>query len=409
MAGQTKLSAQFIKNIKISGRYYDSHGTGLHLYVRRKGSKSWVQRLRLNGKTIDIGLGNPTRISLLDARALSLNNSKLAVQGIDPRKAKAANTVIPTFQEVSDSFLEKKKAELSNAKHYTQWVSTLTNIAHPTIGHLAVSDITVDHIFRLLEPIWLSTNETAQRTRGRIEGVLNYAITKNYRTGPNPAIWKGNLENLLPKPSKVQSPQNHPALKLSDAHRWWEDLKERDGMGAKALMLLTLVASRSGEVRGMRHDEIEFFTDEVAKNKGYRGLWTIPKSRMKTKVEHCIPIIEPVYDLLNRIPRRCDLVFPSSKDRKLSDMTLSALMKRMDKSDKLGYTDKQSGRIAVPHGIRSTFRDWSAEYEKPRDATELQLAHRIGNNTEQAYFRSTLLERRAELLGDWYKFLEGQQ
>tara|TARA_R100000935_G_C2841553_1_gene171366 strand:+ start:206 stop:1435 length:1230 start_codon:yes stop_codon:yes gene_type:complete len=408
MAGQKKLTATFIKAVKVSGRYYDSNSTGLHLYVRKGGSKSWVQRLTFKGKIIDIGLGNPTRISLLEARTLSLNNSKLAVQGIDPRKAKTITTTIPTFQEVSNSFLEKKKAELSNAKHYAQWVSTLTQYAYPTIGHLDVSDITVDHVFKILEPIWLSTNETAQRTRGRIEGVLNYATTKNYRAGPNPANWKGNLENLLAKPSKVQIPQNHPALKLADAQRWWAELKQRDGMGAKALMLLTLVASRSGEIRGMRHDEIEFFTDEEAKKTGYRGLWTIPKSRMKANVEHCIPIIQPAYELLTNMPRQYDLVFPSPKGSQLSDMTLSALMKRINKADKIGYKDKQSGRVAVPHGIRSTFRDWSAENGKPREATELQLAHRIGNNTEQAYFRSRLLEMRAELLIDWHKFLEGQ-
>ncbi|AGI69016.1 phage integrase [Octadecabacter antarcticus 307] len=409
MADKKSLTANFIKTVKKPGRYYDTNSTGLHLYVRKTGSKSWVQRLTVNGKIIDIGLGSSVKLLLLEARTESLKNSKLASEGIDPRQTKVKGTAIPTFRQVTDSFIEKKKGELSNAKHLAQWRSTLSSYAHPTMGNLPVNEVTIDHIFMALKPIWLSKNETAQRTRGRIEGVLNFATTKGYRTGSNPAIWRGNLENLLPKPSKVQNRKKMPALQLLDMPRWWAELKQRDGTGAKALMFLTLVGSRSGEIRGMRHGEVEFFTNDDAAEKGYLGLWTIPASRMKAKVEHCIPIIRPVYEFLSEIPHLSDFVFPSSKGGELSDMTLSALMKRMHKSDKTGYFDKKSGQIAVPHGIRSTFRDWAGENEQPRDATELQLAHRIGNKVEQAYFRADLLKIRAKILMDWYKFLEGHK
>ncbi len=408
MSSKKSLTANFIKSTKAPGRHYDSNNTGLHLFVRKSGSKSWVQRLRLQGKTIDIGLGSLSKLSLVDAREISLKNSKLAADGIDPRRDQIKSVTIPTFRDVTVDFLDKKKSELSNAKHFAQWGSTLATYVHPKIGDLPVSDITIDDVFKTLNPIWKTKNETAQRTRGRIEGVLNFAITKGYMSGPNPAIWKGSLENLLPKPSKVQNPQHMPALQLSDVPRWWIELQQRDGTGAKALMLLTLVLTRSGEVRGMRHDEVEIFSKEEANKKGYLGLWTIPKSRMKAKVEHSIPIIQPVYDLIQQASAKSDLVFPSRLGGKLSDMTLSALMKRMHRSDKIGYVDKQSSRSAVPHGIRSTFRDWAAENGKPRDAVELQLAHRIGNEAEKAYFRTELLDIRAKILTDWYDFLRGR-
>jgi len=407
LSKKKKLTANFIKTTKQSGRHYDTNNTGLHLFVRKSGSKSWVQRLRFQGKTIDIGLGGLSKLSLMNARAVSLRNSNLAKEGIDPRRGQMKSDTMPTFRRVTDDFLDMKESEVSNAKHFAQWGSTLATYVHPTIGDLPVSEITIDDVFKTLKPIWGAKNETAQRTRGRIESVLNFAMTKGYRSGPNPAIWKGNLENLLPKPSKVQNPQHMPALQLPDIPRWWVELQRRDGTGAKALMLLTLVAARSGEVRGMRHDEVEIFSKAEANKKGYLGLWTIPKSRMKANVEHSIPIIQPVYDLIQQAPAKSDLVFPARRDGMLSDMTLSALMKRMHESDDVGYFDKRSGRAAVPHGIRSAFRDWAAENKQPRDAVELQLAHRVGSKVEQAYFRSELLDIRTKILTDWFKFLEG--
>ena len=407
MASNKSLTANFVKNAKNPGRYYDINNTGLHLYVRKSGSKSWVQRVNLRGKSIDIGLGSTSKVTLLEARTKSLENAKLVSEGTDPRKLKPKANVIPNFKTISDEFLTKKKPELSNSKHFAQWETTLSQYVHPSLGNLPVNEITVTDIFNTLNKIWLTKNETAQRTRGRIENVLSYAITKGHRDAPNPAIWKGTLENLLPKPSKVQNPAHMPAVPCIDMPRWWDALKRRDGTGAKALMLLTMLAARSGEVRGMLHSELEFFTEEEATEKGYMGLWTIPGTRMKAKREHITPIIKPIFELLHQLPRQGDLVFSGVKGGMLSDGTLSSLMKRIHASDTTGFIDSRSKRPAVPHGIRSTFRDWAAETSQEIEPVELQLAHRIGNNSTKPYFRTDILEARAKVLTDWNNFLNG--
>ena len=407
MASNKSLTASFVKNAKNPGRYYDINNTGLHLYVRKSGSKSWVQRVNLRGKSIDIGLGSTSKVTLLEARTKSLENAKLVSEGTDPRKLKPKANVIPNFKTISDEFLTKKKPELSNSKHFAQWETTLSQYVHPSLGNLPVNEITVTDIFNTLSKIWLTKNETASRTRGRIENVLSYAITKGHRDAPNPAIWKGTLENLLPKPSKVQNPVHMPAVPCIDMPRWWDALKRRDGTGAKALMLLTMLAARSGEVRGMLHSELEFFTEEEATEKGYMGLWTIPGTRMKAKREHITPIIKPIFELLQQLPRQGDLVFSGVKGGMLSDGTLSSLMKRIHASDTTGFIDSRSKRPAVPHGIRSTFRDWAAETSQEIEPVELQLAHRIGTSTTKAYNRSERLETRAKVLTEWYNFLNG--
>ena len=402
------LTAASVKTQKQPGRYYDNQNTGLHLYVRASGAKSWVQRLRFNGKSIDIGLGNPEGRTLVEARSIAIENSQLAKKGLDPRRKDGATARAPTFREIASDALLKKQDDLGNAKHRGQWRTTLEKYAFPTLGDLPVDQIAVADVSKALTKIWKTKNETAQRTRGRIEYVLNYAITMGHASHPNPAVWKGNLEHLLAKPSSITKVQNMPAIQRGDAQRWWADLQTRDGNGAKALQVLTLVACRSGEIRGMRFGEIKFFSEKVAAEKGFLGIWTIPSERMKTRVEHQVPIIQPVKDILAGQPEAFELVFPSRKGKQLSDMTLSALMKRMHAADKVGYCDERSGRPAVPHGIRSTFRDWAAELGMPRDVTELQLAHRIGNQAEKAYFRADLLKRRAQLLDDWFQFLCGK-
>jgi len=407
MSKKKSLTAAFVKSVKEPGRYYDNQNTGLHLYVRKGGSKSWIQRVRLNGAAKDISLGSASKVTLVDARLVSLENSKLVAEGIDPKRHRAKPTEIPTFRQVTKTALVKQGQELSNAKHLAQWETTLTSYAFPTLGDIPVDSITVNDVHKALEKIWMKKNETAQRTRGRIEYVLNYAITTGYASHPNPAVWKGNLEHLLPKPSKVQKSKKMPALQLKDAQRWWSELKLRDGNGAHALKLLTLVAARSGEIRGMTFGEITFYSAQEAENYGFLGIWTIPGERMKTRVEHEVPIIEPMKVLLENQHTDKGLVFPSPRGGLLSDMTLSALMKRMHQSDKKGYSDKKSGRPAVPHGMRSTFRDWAAETQQSRDIAELQLAHRLGDASEQAYNRTALLRLRAKMLEQWHDFLEG--
>jgi integrase len=223
---------------------------------------------------------------------------------------------------------------------------------------------------------------------------------------PNPAAWQGNLSALLPQKSKVKTKRNHPALQLKDAQRWWAELKQRDGTGAKALMLLTMTASRSGEIRGMRWEEVHCFDEDEANKRDYLGIWARPAERMKAKREHRVPITSAMYKLICGTNDKTGLVFKSAKLTTLSDMTLSALMKRMHASDKQGFVDKHSGLPAVPHGLRSTFRDWVAETGQSREAAELQLAHKFGSEVEHAYYRTDLLDERASLLSNWIEFLE---
>jgi len=402
-----KLSAQYLNSNLDTGRYYDDNGTGLNIHVRKSGSKSWSQKLRINGKQIELGLGSYPTVPLTEARSIAAKNKALAAQGINPKTQKEKPTVIPTFAEIANKVLEIKNAELTNEKHKAQWRMTLEQYANPTIGSLPVNQITVDHIHSLLEPIWLQKTETASRLRGRIQVVLNYAIVKRMMPAPNPATWDGNLSALLPSKSKTTKPKQQPALQLKDAQRWWKELKLRDGNGARALIFLTLAASRSGEVRGMTWEEIDLFSQKEVEQRGFIGIWTIPSIRMKANREHRIPITKDMYALINGTKTHKGLVFCSNKNTELSNMTLSSLMKRMHFADQKGFVDAKSKRPAVPHGLRSTFRTWAAEGKHSREAAELQLAHKFGNNVEHAYYRTDIIDERAHLLMKWHAFLEG--
>ena len=403
-----KLSAQYLNSNLDAGRYYDDNGTGLNIHVRKSGSKNWSQRLRINGKQIELGLGSYPTVPLTEARSLAAKNKALSAQGINPKTHKEKPTIIPTFAEIADTVLEIKNAELTNEKHKAQWRSTLEQYAYPTIGSLPVNQITVDHIHSLLDAIWLQKTETASRLRGRIQVVLNYAIVKKMMSAPNPATWDGNLSALLPSKSKATKPKQQPALQLKDAQLWWKELGLRDGNGARALMFLTLAASRSGEVRGMTWEEVDLFSQKEAEQRGFVGIWTIPAIRMKANREHRIPITEDMYALINGTRTHKGLVFCSNKNTELSNMTLSSTMKRMHFSDQLGFVDAKSQRPAVPHGLRSTFRTWAAENKHSREAAELQLAHKFGNNVEHAYYRTDIIDERALLLIKWHAFLEGK-
>ena len=327
--------------------------------------------------------------------------------GRDAKLERVKPKTIPTFKDVVKLALPSILDELKNAKHRAQWRTTLETYSFPFIGSMPVNQITVNEIHALLQPIWKNKTETASRLRGRIEKILDYAIVKGMMSPPNPATWQGNLSALLPQKSKVKTKRNHPALQLKDAQKWWAELKQRDGTGAKALMLLTMTASRSGEIRGMRWEELQLFDDKEAQKRDYLGIWTRPAERMKAKREHKVPITSAMYELIGDANDQKGLVFRSANDTTLSDMTLSALMKRMHVSDEYGFADQRSALPAVPHGLRSTFRDWVAETGQSREAAELQLAHNFGSEVEHAYYRTDLIDERAKLLMLWYEFLEG--
>ena len=402
-----KLSAQYLNSNLSFGRYYDDSGNGLHIYVRKSGSKSWSQKIRFGGKQLELGLGNYPMVSLAEARRVAAENKALAAKGINPKLERRKPKITPSFKEVMELALPAILDELSNAKHRKQWRRTLEIYALPSIGSMAVNEITVNDIHDLLKPIWKDKTETASRLRGRIEKVLDTAFVRGMMPAPNPAAWKGNLSSLLPSKKKIQIKKNQPALQLKDAQRWWADLKRRDGIGASALMLLTMTASRSGEIRGMCWEELQLFDSAEATKRGYIGIWTCPADRMKARREHRVPITKQMFELICSANDRSGIVFKSKNLTALSDMTLSALMKRMHSTDEKGFVDQRSLIPAVPHGLRSTFRNWVAETGQSREAAELQLAHKFGGKVEHTYYTTDLPDERAKLMTNWHKFLEG--
>lgn len=315
-------------------------------------------------------------------------------EGIDPvvskraqRSALAARQAAEKdFDACADAYIHSKAEEWKNPKHRQQWENTIEAYASPHIGKLLVRDIELQHILKCLEPIWKTKNETASRLRGRIESILDWATVRGHRTGDNPARWKGHLDKVLPAPSKIQKVKHHAAVAIDDMPAFIDKLRQRDGIAARALEFAVLTAARSGEVRGATWDEIDLKA----------GLWIVPGERMKAKREHRVPLSKEAVKLLQAIPRGSSgnaLLFPGTKGAELSDMSLSAVLRRM-KVD------------AVPHGFRSTFRDWAGDRtEYPRDLAEFALAHAIGDKTEEAYRRKAAVERRRLMMEDWTNFI----
>ncbi len=278
--------------------------------------------------------------------------------------------------------LEVKDSEMKNKKHLAQWRSTLETYAYPFIGKKAVSEITKVDLLAILEPIWLTKNETASRLRGRIETVIDYAKAKEYFEGDNPAAWKGMLKPLLPQPSKVQITKHHAALPYNQIGSFMKELRERSGVSPRALEFAILTAARSGEIRGAEWSEIDL----------EGKTWTIPASRMKAAKEHRVPLSDAAVALLKALPRfkGINYVFPATRKGQLSDTALLAVLKRM------GYTD------LTQHGFRSTFRDWAGETTNyPREVIEHALAHQLADKAEAAYQRGTLWPKRVALMDEW--------
>lgn len=412
MRASKALSAAFLRTALEPGKYHDGGGLRLYLRVERNGARFWIQRITIGSKRRELGLGSPPLVTLADARERATENKRLLLAGGDPLAEKRKVRDLLTFSEAMERYLASKLAEFRNEKHRKQWRATLDTYAMPTMGARAVADIDVRDVLRVLQPIWSSKTETASRLRGRIEAVLSWATVAGHRSGDNPARWGGNLAELLPKPSKVAATGNHPALALSDVPRWWSGLSARPGMAARALQFAAMTVARSGEVRGMTWSEVDLDEGGSAID-ATRATWIIPASRMKAGREHRVPLTSEAIALLTRLPRMegSQYVFFAPRGGSLSDMSVSAVMRRMqeaeEKSRRVGYRDPRSGRPAVPHGLRSTFRDWAAETGVDRDMAEMALAHQVGDAVERAYRRSDMLERRRALLTDWERFLQG--
>jgi integrase len=372
-----------VRNLDEAGRYAD--GNGLYLVVDPSGAKRWMLRTVVRGKRCDIGLGSLSLVSLAEAREKALQFRKIARSGDDPLAIRRRGEATPTFEQLAGELHASKKPEWRNQKHAAQWLSTLKSYALPKIGRRRVDDVDTDAVLSVLRPIWSEKPETASRVRQRLEAVLDYATAIGKRQGDNPARWRGHLDHLLPKPSKVRVVQHHAALDWRDLPAFMANLRTRDGVAAKALAFTILTAARSGEVRGMRWSEVDLDA----------GVWTVPGTRMKAGKEHRVPLTAEVLGFLGEPGKPDDLVFPSpaKPGSPLSDMTLTAVLKRMNK-----------GELTV-HGFRSSFRDWAGETTAhPREVIEAALAHRLKDKTEASYARGDLFQRRRALMNDWASF-----
>jgi integrase len=303
--------------------------TGLYMQITPSGGRSWILRTTVGKARRDIGLGGFPTVTLAMARDKAREARDKIERGLDPvaerQAAKAALIAASgrglTFERAVESYLKAKLDAFKNAKHRQQWENTLSQYALPVLGKMMVQDIDVRDVLRVLQPLWHDKTETASRLRGRIESVLSWATVAGHRKGDNPARWAGNLKELLPAPSKVAKEGNQPALTLEEARRWFAALKKREGMGARALEFLALTAARSQEVRGATWDEIDLDN----------ALWVVPAARMKMGREHRVPLTAEAVALLKTLPRMKDnpLVFPAARGGQLSDMTVSAVMRRM--------------------------------------------------------------------------------
>lgn len=390
-----ELGPLAVSKITEPGLHFVGGVPGLALQVNPAGARSWTLRAVIGGKRRDMGLGaySPSGVTLAKAREAATEARELIRKGIDPiqqqqeaRSAlRASMAEALTFKECAESYFKAHAAGWKNLKHRQQWRNTLAQHAYPVFGELLVRDVKLSHVMQVLEPMWATTNETAVRLRGRIELVLDWAAARGLRDGTNPARWRGHLDKLLAKPSKVNNREHHAALPVGDVGAFMARLRAAEGMGARALEFVILTAARSGEVRGAMRNEI----DERAK------VWTVPASRMKAGKEHRVPLSAEALTLLASLPRMAgtELLFPAPRGGTLSDMTLTAVLRRLQVP-------------AVPHGFRSTFRDWASERTNfPRDVAEMALAHAIGDKVEAAYRRGDLFEKRRLMMADWAKFL----
>ncbi|HYF09464.1 MAG TPA: integrase arm-type DNA-binding domain-containing protein [Acetobacteraceae bacterium] len=423
MAGQEPTSATRkavataadLKAVRPPGRYRVKGAPGLYLLVRPTGAKFWLLRYMLRGRSREMGLGPADwdgrhgGVTLSAARDEAARQRTLLREGRDPvaeREAAEAAAAVQqdhSFRAAAEALITAKSAGWRNAKHAAQWRNTLKAYVYPWIGDMPVAQITTRDVETILAPIWTRAPETASRVRGRIEAVLDSAAAAGWRdpNTVNPARWKGHLAARLPSPRKVRAVEHQPALAWQRMPAFMAELARHDGIAALALRFLILTAARSGEVRGMRWGEVDLEAQ----------VWTVPAARMKARRQHRIPLSSAAVELLRSIrpgkPAASSVVFPGArKGLPLSDMALSMLVRGMcsdglEEGELPRWRDAE-GRAIVPHGFRSTFRDWAGETRpEGREVVERALAHTIKDKAEAAYARSDLLEKRRPLMEAW--------
>lgn len=391
------LSALEVSRLTKPGHHAVGGVAGLYLYVNEASARSWVLRIMVGEKRRHMGLGGYPDVTLAQAREKARQARDEVGTGVDPiakrknlaSELRAQQLRETTFKQAATAYVEAHGDSWSNSKHRAQWTSTLETYVYPVVGSLHVRDVSQEHVMKILEPIWKTKNETASRVRGRIESVLDWATVRGYRSGDNPARWKGHLDHLLPAASKVRKVEHRKALPFSEMPNFMPELRGQAGMAAKALEFAILTAARSGEVRGATWAEFDLDGK----------LWTVPASRMKANKEHRVPLPESAVLLLKSLPKleESQVVFFAPRGGQLSDMALTQVVRRM-------------GVDAVPHGFRSTFRDWAGEAtDYPRELAEHALAHTLDNKVEAAYRRGDALERRRTMMNDWATFCSGER
>ena len=381
--------------LRTKGPGLHADGGGLYLQVKR-GGRSWVLRYMIDRRAREMGLGSFPAVSLAEARGAAEQCRRLLRDGVDPIEARrqsrqetrlqAAQSM--TFEDCAKQYIDDRKAGWSNAKHAAQWGATLSTYAYPWFGGLPVQSIDMALVKKALRPIWTTKPETASRVRQRIEAVLDWATVHEYRSGDNPAKWRGHLEKVLPRPSKVRAVKHHAAMPYTELPGFYSELAERETVSARALAFTILTAVRSGETRGATWGEIDRNT----------AVWTVPGERTKSRRDHRVPLSDEALTVLDGLERLSDdpdeLLFPSPLGRPLSD---TAMRK---------YLQTNLGKPGLTvHGFRSTFRDWAAERAgAPREVAEAALAHSLRDATEAAYQRGDMLDRRRKLMDAWATF-----
>lgn len=374
--------------VKRPGRYHDGHG--LILVVVNPNNASWQLRYQRNGRERWLGLGPLHTVTLKDARERARAARLQLLDGTDPidvrRAERAKATQVMTFKAAAEAYNALHEQKWHNAKHRKQFLASLACYAYPVLGDMTVSAIDTAAVLRVVEPIWLSKTETANRVRGRIENVLDWATVRGQRSGVNPARWKGHLAGVLPAPGAVARRIHFSALPWPKIAAFMAELRTRDGIAARALEFTILTAARTGEVVGARWSEINLETET----------WVIPAARMKSRREHRVPLSPRAVEILSTLYREggnSHVFIGTRTGAALGNMAMPDVLEQMGQSD------------VTVHGFRSTFRDWAAEATAhPNHVVEQALAHTIGNAVEAAYRRGDLFEKRRQLMNDWAQF-----
>ncbi|WP_270687979.1 tyrosine-type recombinase/integrase [Aeromonas sp. D3] len=391
-----KLTARTVEGLcksRVPGMTND--GDSLYFKIGKGGGASWIFRYRQTGKLRDMGLGAYPGISLAEARALAFEARRAIQQGGDPiseRRAaskaaedEARRTI--TFAELGAQYIEAHRAGWKSTKHAQQWGNTLEQYAYPVIGKLQPSEISTEHVLKILQPIWQTKTETASRVRNRVELIWDSAKARGVTSGENPARWKGHMDALLPKRSKVAKVKHHAAMPFRQVATFVNQISQAGGMSSRALELLILTAGRTSEVLEATWDEIDLERQE----------WVIPAGRMKAGREHRVPLSKRAVSLLESLPRLQGslYVFPGQRSgRPMSDMALTMCMRR------------HGGSAFTVHGFRSSFRDWAAERTSyPREICEMCLAHVVAQGAEAAYWRGDILDKRRGLMDLWGQYV----